>query len=202
MKILLFLFLLLPSRLRPYCLKFHESSHKNFKQTLRNPDLIPNKGIKKKAGVLKILLPNHASVVFKDIFLEKNNEKNKTYFLIGYLKSLNSYLVQINLYERSEFLLVTNKGQKVKIWGMPYLSSNGHTVACFSQGLEYALYPNGIQILTLKDNYLTETCQFTTEDYEPIGLKWTGLDELTIKVRFYDKNMLLNRISYLSAKVI
>ena len=184
-----------------HCLNFHENPQKKFVAVLKDPNLNSNNSIKKSKRTIVIPIKNRNSVVLKDSYFGPDDERNKEYSILGYFKNLGSYFVQVNLYERSEFVLVTNEGQLFKVWGMPHLSPDGHTIACFSQGIEYAVYDNGVQIIDMQEKKLVERCRFTTKDYEPVGLKWTGLDEITIKANFYDHNFNVKRTTYLSSKL-
>lgn len=184
------------------CLSFHENSHKKFVTVLRDPNLIKNTSIKKSRKTTVIPIKNHAPVVFKDSFHGEDDLDYKKYSIVGYLKNLSSYLVQVNLYERGEFLLVTSKGQIIKVWGMPILSPDGKTIACFSQGIEYPLFDNGVQVIDIQANKLVERCRFTTEEFEPIDLKWTGSNEITIKAKIYEENPNRIRTAFLSSKLV
>ena len=183
------------------CLNFHENPQKKFVTVLRNQNLDSSTPIRKSKKKIAIPIKNHDSVVLKDLYFGPDDERNKVYSVVGYFKNISSYFIQVNLYERSEFLLITNEGQVFKVWGMPRLSPNGHTMACFSQGIEYAVYNNGVQVIDIQSGKLVERCRLTTKDYEPIDLKWTGPDEITIKAKFYDQNFNVKRTAYLSAKL-
>jgi hypothetical protein len=127
--------------------------------------------------------------VFTDIVITEaaverghSEDENKVHTYLGYLPEFHCHLVRIQLYETTQWLLLSEAGQQSTLWGEPILAPDGRHLAASCMGIEYGGgQPNIIQLLGLEKGVLKDLWSVAPTQWEPSQLCWVANNALVVK---------------------
>jgi len=156
---------------------------KSFLPVLSNKEMF-----KSKNGKLSIKTSANKSVQFIDKAPNTDDTNSRKYSFLGCIDVLNSFIVQEAGYELNSIIMITKNGEKLKLWSIPYASSDGKAIVCLSQGLETDLVPNGIQVFQMKNGEVASSCEIHLKHYEPQSLRWLDNRSFILKSQTLEEN--------------
>jgi hypothetical protein len=144
-------------------------------------DMLKYEGISNMRNNIELYFENGKSKKYRNIVSDDETE-NVTYTYYGLVKPINSYLILVNYYETGSYLLVNAKnGKEFKIWNKPLISPDKKRIITFADFLGYDEMPNGIQLLSVDNNYnIKQDWEYRTEEWKPIKLSWINDSSLLI----------------------
>jgi hypothetical protein len=116
---------------------------------------------------------------------------------LGYLPAFHCHLIQVQSYETAQWLLLSDSGQLIALWGEPVFAPDGLHIASSCMGIEYGGgQPNIIQLLKLDKGVLREVWSVTPTQWEPSQLCWVSNNALTVKKIMWTGKSIGNTFSY------
>ena len=123
------------------------------------------------------------------------------YRYVGYLRSLNRYLVLDNLYEGAYYSLWNkSSGNETRIFGNPTESPDGKTILCYNLDIFAHYSPNGFQLFSVANNgNLNLEWQHETW-WGPNECRWKDNQTVLIKTNYLDSTSSI-KTKYLKMKL-
>lgn len=156
-----------------------ESSFSKSKNTGRNALIDTVKIIKKQNSKIVFPLDN-----YKTLELEDSNDVKASdivnYKSIGYLKSFNSFIVEVTYLTSTEnWLINKSDGEIIKLFRYFYPSPIDSLIITFDlpENDEY----NGIKVLKKCKNGFETLCDIHSEEWYPSDIYWKSKNEFIIK---------------------
>ena len=176
--------------LAPTQVTFSTLTKANYLQAKRNcivtkpPITFP---IRKQNGRI-IIQTAKGKKVFQDIVINEaaikkghGEEESTIYTYLGYLSDFHCHLINAGYYEIEEWLLITDSGQQLELWGEPLFSPDLHYIAASCAGIEYSGgQPNIIQLIALQEGNLRKVWSLEPKEWEPYQICWTSSNTLLL----------------------
>jgi hypothetical protein len=142
--------------------------------------------------------------VFTDIVITEaaverghSEDENKVHTYLGYMPAFHCHLLRVQLYEITQWILLSDAGQQIALWGEPMLAPDGKHMAASCMGIEYGGgQPNIIQLLGLEKGVLKEIWSIIPTQWEPSQLCWVSNNALAMKKIMWAGKSMGNTFTY------
>lgn len=129
--------------------------------------------VKKKQGELVLSLAGNKMMILRDSLSNSDNTEQITYNYWGHFNEVGFYIIKVQYYESGEYLLINDKtGIKTQVWGEPKLSPDKKHIVSASNGIEYDILPNGIQMWLIQKDALKLEWEYKQKQWGPDGIIW------------------------------
>ncbi len=145
---------------------------------------------KEKEHTLILKLQNGKTKSYQDV-LSDSYETAISYNFVGYLDSLNYYVIRLQYYEGGGFMLVDQKdGQEYPISDFPVLSPNGNAFVCAHADVAAGYDPNSLQIWHISSGKPLLSYELNPKDWGPSKVNWLGNERIKVIRVSFDQNAL------------
>ena len=143
--------------------------------------------LKKQEG--RLVIPTTAGpkvltdVVIDAAAVEKGHSEEEAiqYTYLGYLPDFSCHLIRVQYYETTKWLLISNSGRQLSLWGEPIFSPDQQRIFAICQGLEYSGgQPNSLQLLQLQNGVLREVWTMKPKTWQPYRAYWASPNSLLL----------------------
>jgi hypothetical protein len=140
--------------------------------------------IKKKGDKLELLLKNNKKVLFKDNDGVPYDENRITYNLINDFKEINKYLIKVDEYEQTSYLLIDrDTGVTDSLAGAPFISPNQDFIfSSYYNQYEEPFPSQEIYIHNYRNEQLKLIFKHSFSGYELVSFYWKNSNELNLKL--------------------
>jgi len=162
----------------------------------------PTFPVKKSRG--RLVLPlSKGHKVFSDVRKADDETATATYQYLGYIEQLQHHLLQVQLWERSEYAVVDAKGKVTSLWSPPVYSPQLKYLATVSGSLAYEMMPNGLQLFRCGPGGLQRVWELAATTWEPVeeGAFWASENTLYVKQKRYPNQDISKKATYTYAKL-
>lgn len=91
----------------------------------------------------------------------------------GFLPDFHCHLIEVQLYEISQWLLISDAGQQVVLWGKPLFSPDGKHIIATCMGIEYGGgQPNSLELLARQSGAWRTVWHLEPTAWEPYQVGW------------------------------
>ncbi|MBO2010709.1 hypothetical protein [Hymenobacter negativus] len=143
--------------------------------------------LKKQNGQLTILTTKGPKI-FKDIVVDEAANKSGIgeaetliHDYLGYLPAFKCHLLRVNYYETSQYLLISDSGQQLELWGEPIFAPDMQHIIATCMGIEYGGgQPNILQLLALRNGVWKQVWKQEPKHWEPYRVGWTSANTLLL----------------------
>lgn len=142
--------------------------------------------VKKERG--RIVIPtSKGPKVFRDVRKAEDETAVTTYTYLGYAEALRLHILQIQLWETSEFKAVDARGNNTELWSPPIFSPQLHHLITVSANLKYDMMPSGLQLFRCAPSGLQKVWELAATAWEPdeTGVFWASESTVFIRQRRY-----------------
>jgi hypothetical protein len=164
--------------------------------------LKPTFPLKKRRGVLVIPTANGRKV-FRDVRVADDETADATYQYLGYFEKLRLHLLQIQLWESSEYELIDANGKITELWSPPTYSPQQEYLVAVSGSLEYEMMPNGMQLFLCGPAGLQKVWELAPTTWAPVEADtfWSSDKTIFIKQKRYPSHDVSKRPYFTYAKL-
>ena len=120
------------------------------------------------------------------VFLLRN--KSITYSYLGFLPKLRQHVVEVAYWENTDWLIIEENGNMVRLVSPPNYSPNRQNILAGSCGIEYEMAPNRVQVFKTKNNKLALAWEITPELWEPTEAFWGNDSTVFVKQKWFKYN--------------
>ena len=132
-------------------------------------------------STLVLKLANGNTMSFDRDIEDWNNDGLSEYIFAHYFDKIDYYLLIIQYYEGSSWMLVNRKnGFKKDILGLPYISEDNKKIIAINSDLVAGYNFNGIALYTILTDSLRMEFRKETE-WGPLDVKWINENEFLLK---------------------
>ena len=139
--------------------------------------------------------------IFRDVVVDAQSEYSEsqaiTYKYLGYFPAQHCHLVHVSYYEIEKWVLLSDAGERVDLWGQPIFAPDGHYLAATCEGLEYGGgQPNLVQLVALRDGLLREVWRLRPKNWEPSDSYWISATSLIVEKQTWNEKSKDETYSY------
>ncbi|MBF9142265.1 hypothetical protein [Hymenobacter properus] len=158
--------------------------------------------LKKHKG--RIVIPTaKGPKVFQDVQKADDETATTTYQYLGYLEKLRLHVLQIQLWETSEYELIDARGNITELWSPPTCSPQMQYLMTVSGSLEYEMMPNGLQLFRCAPVGLQKVWELAPTTWAPdeASTFWASESTVFIKQKRYPKQDVSKKPYFTYAKL-
>ena len=104
----------------------------------------------------------------------------------GFLPDFRCHLIEVQFYETSQWLLVSDSGQQIVLWGKPLFSPDGKHIIATCMGIEYGGgQPNSLELLARQGGGWRTVWHLEPATWEPYQVAWASPTTLLLSKKMW-----------------
>ena len=164
--------------------------------------------VKKARG--RIVIPTaKGPKVFQDIVVDEaalkrgiGEAETIIHDYLGYLPAFKCHLLKVNYYETVQYLLISESGQQLELWGEPLFAPDMTHIVATCMGIEYGGgQPNIIQLLAFQNGKLQQVWKREPKEWEPYRTSWISSNSLLLSKEMWTGQNPGNTFTYAKLEI-